>query len=143
MAAAQQATPITPQVAMTLAAIAATGATPRPSGETLQAQTDRIKLGISRQFSNSPLTKNWTPTWLALSPDNANMAYIAKNNDGSNQFAVVVRGTIASVTDILEDLDVGTVVPFTARDRRRQHVCHQPPGHLPGRPARAVRLRPA
>lgn len=42
------------------------------------------------------------------------MAYIAKNNDGSNQFAVVVRGTIASVTDILEDLDVGTVVPFTA-----------------------------
>ncbi|MFE2092628.1 IPT/TIG domain-containing protein [Streptomyces sp. NPDC059460] len=114
MAAAQQATPITPQVAMTLAAIAATGATPRPSGETLQAQTDRIKLGISRQFSNSPLTKNWTPTWLALSPDNANMAYIAKNNDGSNQFAVVVRGTIASVTDILEDLDVGTVVPFTA-----------------------------
>ncbi|MFD8542601.1 IPT/TIG domain-containing protein [Streptomyces sp. NPDC059649] len=111
MAAPQQSTPITPQVAMTLAAIAATGATPRPSGETLQAQTDRIKSGITRQLSN-PLTKSWSPTWLALSPDNANMAYIVKNND---QIAVVIRGTIASVTDILEDLDVvGTVVPFTA-----------------------------
>ncbi|MEE4420595.1 lipase family protein [Streptomyces bugieae] len=110
MAEAQQSTPITPQVAMTLAAIASTGATPRPSGETLQAQTDRIKSGITRQLSN-PLTKSWSPTWLALSPDNANMAYIVKNND---QIAVVIRGTNANVTDILEDLDVGTVVPFTA-----------------------------
>ncbi|GAA2260070.1 MULTISPECIES: lipase family protein [Kitasatospora] len=41
------------------------------------------------------------------------MAYIAKDSSGSNQFAVVVRGTVAHAIDMLEDLDVGTVVPFT------------------------------
>ncbi|MFD5732317.1 hypothetical protein ACFWIY_05745 [Streptomyces sioyaensis] len=36
------------------------------------------------------------------------------NSDGPNQIAVVVRGTIANPVGMLEDLDVGTVVPFTA-----------------------------
>jgi hypothetical protein len=43
------------------------------------------------------------------------MAYIARSTDDSNRFAVVARGTDPDLTDILEDLDVGTVVPFPDR----------------------------
>ncbi|MGW4893080.1 IPT/TIG domain-containing protein [Kitasatospora sp. NPDC004240] len=105
----------TAAVAMTLATLAATGATPRPSGESVTDQKLRIATGIERQLTNPALaTKGtWQLAWLALSPDNANMAYIAKDTSGSNAFAVVVRGTIANEVDLLEDLDVGTVVPFT------------------------------
>lgn len=105
----------TAAVAMTLAALAATGATPRPSGESVTAQKLRIAAGIKQQLSDPSLaTKGtWQLAWLALSPDNANMAYIAKDTSGSNAFAVVVRGTVANAIDTLEDLDVGTVVPFT------------------------------
>ncbi|MEV0195649.1 hypothetical protein [Nonomuraea sp. NPDC050691] len=105
-----------PQVAMTLAAIAATAATPRPSGETLAEQSDRIFLGINQQLADSSLATGgtWMSQWMGLSADNANVVYLAKNTDGSNTFAVVIRGTVANVTDILDDLDVGTVVPFTA-----------------------------
>jgi hypothetical protein len=100
---------------MTLAAIAATAATPRPSGETLQDQHQRATLGIKAQLMNPTLATGgkWELMWLALSPDNANLAYIAWNPD-ANQIAVAVRGTIGNPTDMMEDLDVGTVVPFTA-----------------------------
>jgi len=104
-------TQIDPKTAMTLAAIAATGATPRPSGETLQEQTDRITFGVTQQLAKN--ASGWELSWLALSPDNANMAYVAVNL-GANQVAVVTRGTVANLSDILEDFDVGTVVPFTA-----------------------------
>ncbi|MFD0345104.1 lipase family protein [Kitasatospora aburaviensis] len=104
-----------PGVTMTLAAIAATGAAPRPSGETLAVQKKRIFDGIVQQLSDRSLATqgNWQLAWLGLSPDNANMAYIAKAISGPNQFAVVVRGTVGNEIDTLEDLDVGTVVPFT------------------------------
>ncbi|WP_406065082.1 IPT/TIG domain-containing protein [Streptomyces sp. NBC_01077] len=110
-----EATTMTPGAAMTLAAIAATGATPRPSGETLAAQKQRISTGVAQQLSDPALATQgaWEPAWLALSPDNANMAYVARSTSGSNEFAVVVRGSNANVADLLEDLDVGTVVPFT------------------------------
>ncbi|MFI6586691.1 IPT/TIG domain-containing protein [Embleya sp. NPDC050493] len=103
-------------VAITLAAIAASAAPSRPSGETLSEHSNRVFLGIQQQLTDSSLAtgNNWSQQWLALSADNANMAYLAKSKDGSNQFAVVIRGTVASETDMLEDLDVGTVVPFTA-----------------------------
>lgn len=106
--------PTTAQVTMTLAALAATGATPRPSGETPQQQTERIITGINAQLSDPSLATQgaWRLVWLALSEANANMAYIAQSTNGSNEFAVVARGTDADLTDILEDLDVGTVVPF-------------------------------
>ncbi|MFH8381432.1 IPT/TIG domain-containing protein [Kitasatospora sp. NPDC018058] len=99
---------------MTLAALASTGATPRPSGETLEHQTARIITGINAQLSDPSLaTQNaWQLVWLALSDANANMAYIAKSTNGSNEFAVAARGTDADWTDILEDLEVGKVVPF-------------------------------
>ncbi|MGP3998707.1 lipase family protein [Streptomyces sp. 8N706] len=112
----QQSAPATRQVAMTLAAIAATAATPRPSGESVAEQCTRVLLGINQQLANPDLATqgDWSLLWAALSEDNANMAYLAKSTDGSNQFAVVLRGTVGNVTDLLEDLDVGTVVPFTA-----------------------------
>ncbi|MFE1173996.1 IPT/TIG domain-containing protein [Streptomyces sp. NPDC058773] len=103
------------QVTMTLSAIAATAATPRPSGETLQEQGRRAMVGIAAQLHNPGLATGgtWDLMWLGISPDNANLAYIARNSTGANQFAVVVRGTISNPTDMMEDLDVGTVVPFT------------------------------
>ncbi|MFI0786244.1 IPT/TIG domain-containing protein [Streptomyces lydicus] len=106
--------PTVAQVTMTLAAYAATGATPRPSGETLEQHTKRIITGINAQLNDPRLATQgeWKLTWLALSEANANMAYIAQSTNGSNEFAVVARGTDADLTDVLEDLDVGTVVPF-------------------------------
>ncbi|MFG2721510.1 IPT/TIG domain-containing protein [Streptomyces sp. NPDC048416] len=110
------ATSTPPQVCMTLSALAATAATPRPSGETRDQQTCRVAAGISQQLTALWLATraSWQLAWLALSPDDANMVCIAKTIDASNQFAVVARGTVGNITDILEDLDVGTVVPFTA-----------------------------
>ncbi|MGW0210889.1 IPT/TIG domain-containing protein [Streptomyces sp. NPDC003233] len=106
--------PAISQVTMTLAALAATGATPRPSGETLEQQTKRIITGIDAQLRDPALATQdeWELVWLALSEANANMAYLVRSTNGSNEFAVVARGTDADLTDILEDLDVGTVVPF-------------------------------
>ncbi|MFJ3953746.1 IPT/TIG domain-containing protein [Streptomyces sp. Je 1-4] len=106
--------PTTAQVTMTLAALASTGATPRPSGETLEQQTKRIITGINAQLSDPTLATQdaWELVWLALSEANANMAYLVRSTNGSNEFAVIARGTDADLTDILEDLDVGTVVPF-------------------------------
>jgi pimeloyl-ACP methyl ester carboxylesterase len=108
--------PTPAQVTMTLAAIAATAATPRPSGETPRAQTERARLGIEEHLDNPALAtgSTWQLMWLVLSPDNANLAYIAWNGDGSNQIAVAVRGTVDNPVDMMEDLDVGTLVPFTA-----------------------------
>ncbi|MGW6688053.1 lipase family protein [Streptomyces sp. NPDC054961] len=106
--------PTVPQVTMTLSAIAATAAAPRPSGETLAEQSTRMILGINQQLADTSLATRgtWVLCWLGVSPGNANMAYLAKNTDGSNSFAVVIRGTVGTVTDLLEDLDVGTVVPL-------------------------------
>ncbi|MEU9482208.1 IPT/TIG domain-containing protein [Streptomyces decoyicus] len=116
MTKAPRSTPTPAQVTMTLSALAATAATPRPSGETLQEQAQRAMRGITAQLKDVTLATHgtWQLMWLALSPDNANLVYIAWNSDGSNQFAVVVRGTIDNPTDMMEDLGVGTVVPFTA-----------------------------
>ena len=116
MTKAPESNPTPAQVTMTLSALAATAATPRPSGETLQEQAQRAMRGITAQLKDVTLATHgtWQLMWLALSPDNANLVYIAWNSDGSNQFAVVVRGTIDNPTDMMEDLGVGTVVPFTA-----------------------------
>lgn len=103
-------------VTMTLSALAATAATPRPSGETVAEQTQRALTGVAARLTDGSLATGdtWLPMWLAMSPDNGNLVYIAWNTDGSNQFAVVVRGTVGAPTDMMEDLDVGTLVPFTA-----------------------------
>ncbi|MFD7450699.1 IPT/TIG domain-containing protein [Kitasatospora sp. NPDC059827] len=110
-----QTAPMTPQVAMTLAAIAATAATPRPSGEPVPEQRSRVLLGITQQLACAGLATgtDWSLRWLALGPGSANLAYLAAA-PAANSFAVVIRGTVGNVTDLLEDLDVGTVVPCTA-----------------------------
>lgn len=99
---------------MTLAAVAATAATPRPSGEGREAQGLRMLRGMWTHLADPSLDTGgiWRVMWLGLGPDNANMAYIAQDMSGTNRFAVVVRGTVGSTTDMLEDIDVGTVVPF-------------------------------
>ncbi|MFF2143712.1 IPT/TIG domain-containing protein [Kitasatospora sp. NPDC058190] len=109
---------------MTLAALASTGATPRPSGESLEHQTARIITGINAQLSDPSLATQgaWQLVWLALSDANANMAYIAKSTNGSNEFAVAARGTDADWTDIFEDIEVGKVVPFPESGSPKPYV---------------------
>ncbi|MFD8289964.1 IPT/TIG domain-containing protein [Streptomyces lavendulae] len=108
--------PSTAPVLMTLAAIAATAAVARPSGESRLEQALRARSGITSLLQDPTLATGgtWQLKWLGLSPDNANLAYIAWNSDGSNQIVVAVRGTVSQPLDTMEDLDVGTVVPFTA-----------------------------
>lgn len=108
--------PTDAKVTMTLATLAATAATPRPSGETVADQARRALTGIAARLTDVSLATGdtWLPMWLAMSPDNGNLVYIAWNIDGSNEYAVVVRGTVSAPTDMMEDLDVGTLVPFTA-----------------------------
>ncbi|MFF6998278.1 IPT/TIG domain-containing protein [Streptomyces sp. NPDC008313] len=114
MPTATQSDEVSAQVTMTLAAVAATAAVPRPSGETLADQTGRALSGVAARLADASLATGgtWLPLWLALSPDNANLVYIAQNLDGSNEFAVAVRGTVQAPADMMEDLDVGTVMPF-------------------------------
>lgn len=98
---------------MTLAAVGATSATERPSGESLAAQQQRILAGMNAQLADTSLATagQWTVTWLALTADRANLVYVATGPD--NQLAVCLRGTVvSSLVDIMEDLEVGTVLPF-------------------------------
>jgi len=108
----------TQQVMMTLAALAATGATERPSGESLEQQEQRILTGINSQLANTSLATGgqWSAIWVGLTASRANLAYIAKNNTGvSPQYALCLRGTVAgSPIDTSEDMEVGLMLPFTA-----------------------------
>lgn len=100
--------PTTSQVMMTLAALAATDATEK-------VDEQQILQDINTQLANTGLATNgeWTAIWVGLTKDRANLAYIAKNTL-EPLYALSLRGTVAkSVIDILEDMDVGTVVPFT------------------------------
>jgi hypothetical protein len=104
------------QVMMTLSALAPTGATERPSGETLEQQQQRILLGINTQLADATLatTGQWKAIWLGLTTDRANLAYIALCG-ATGELAVVLRGTFTgSPIDTAEDMDVGSVLPFTA-----------------------------
>jgi Lipase (class 3) len=108
----------TQQVMMTLAGLAATGATERPSGESLEQQEQRILNGINSQLANTSLAPagQWSAIWVGLTKSRANLAYIAKNNTGvSPQYALCLRGTMAgSPIDTSEDMEVGLMLAFTA-----------------------------
>lgn len=104
-----------PQVMMTLAQLAVTAGTQRPSGETTEQQQTRIYNGINALLTNKDLATNgeWEAVWVGLTDDRANLAYIAQNTS-QNAFAVCLRGTeVDSLIDLAEDLDVGSVVQFT------------------------------
>lgn len=100
------------QVMMTLSGIASTAGAPRPSGESVEQQTARIKRGIEQQLALTSLATagQWALTWVGLTSDQANMAYIAQNTT-TREYAVVFRGTTTFI-DILEDNDVGTLEAF-------------------------------
>lgn len=110
---------LTIQVMMTLAGLAPTGATERPSGESCADQAQRIFSGINTQLQNSSLATaaEWTVRFIELTQDRANLAYIAQNTsispDQPQQYAVCLRGTVAG--DIPEDMDVTPpLLPFAA-----------------------------
>ena len=101
---------------MTLAALAANGAVQRPAGETVQQQTERILAGITTQLADTSLATGgaWNAVWLGLTPDRANLAFIAQNT-AQNSLAICIRGTLfSSLIDLGEDLDVGSLAQFTA-----------------------------
>lgn len=102
----------TDQVLMTLSALAPTCSTPLP-GETPTAQAQRIAAGIATQLAMPGLATagEWRLRWVGLSQDTENLSYVATNAT-SNAFAVVLRGTIESLVDVGEDLEVWSVVPF-------------------------------
>jgi hypothetical protein len=111
------------QVMMTLAAIAATGATERPSGETLIEHKARILKGINAQLALPGLATGnlWTAQWVGLTQSRANLAYLAFNPnvnlDGIADplYALVLRGTMGgSPIDTSEDMQVGLMLPFAA-----------------------------
>ena len=96
---------------MIFAALAATAAAERPSGETQERHENRITSGIDELLSQ--YNSDWSVAWAGLGKDGANFAYIA-SNASTSELAVVIRGTIFTPIDLLEDLDVGALVQFTA-----------------------------
>jgi hypothetical protein len=107
----------TTQVMMTLAALAATGATERPSGEIRADQEKRILSGIKQQLNVLGLGPKWTVPWVGLTANRANLAYLAYDYDSSRtdkQLVLSLRGTMAgSPIDTSEDMQVGLMLPFT------------------------------
>jgi len=104
------------QVMMTLAALAATGATERPSGEARDAQAARILRGINAQLAKGNLAtgNSWTAIWVGLTDSRANLAYLAFNAS-NGAYALALRGTMAgSPIDSSEDMQVGLMLPFGA-----------------------------
>jgi hypothetical protein len=109
----------TTQAMMTLAALGATAATERPSGETLEEQERRILAGINSQLANTSLATagEWRAIWVGLTASRANLAYIAQKitNLFFGHHALCLRGTMAgSPIDTSEDMEVGMMLPFTA-----------------------------
>jgi len=100
---------------MTLSQLAALSPNARPSGETVAEQAARILDGINSTLLNTSLATAglWQAPWIGLTPDGANLCYIAVCPT-QNAFAVCCRGTqFNSLVDLGEDLGVGTLAQFT------------------------------
>ncbi|MGH2717830.1 MAG: IPT/TIG domain-containing protein [Actinomycetota bacterium] len=101
---------------MALAQLAGTASAERPSGDTRERQQRRILDGINAQLAaiTSQLSGSWEAVWVGLTRDRANLAYIAHNTsiDSPLQYALSLRGTQGFGIDILEDLEVATMLPF-------------------------------
>jgi hypothetical protein len=114
----------TAQIMMTLAQLAATSPNERPSGESVEQQEARIFNGINSQLSNTNLATGgeWQAVWVGLTQDRGNLAYIARNIS-QNAFAVCLRGTqFNSLLDLIEDINVGASVLFTATPASTQPI---------------------
>jgi hypothetical protein len=95
---------------LTLAADAYVDETALP-GETVQAQTTRMRCDINAALGQSPQYKDWQIVWgPGLAADRGNMMYIAGNR-ATGQYAVAVRGTDWSFwLDWVEDF--GSLLPL-------------------------------
>lgn len=103
---------------MTLAQLAALSPTPRPSGETVAQQAQRILTGINSTLLDPKLATAglWQAVWVGLTQDRGNLCFIAVC-PSQNAFAVSCRGTqFNSLVDLGEDLAVGTLAQFTPQD---------------------------
>lgn len=114
-------------VTLTLAALAYIDETPRDD-EAVAAQESRILRHLNADttygLKQSDATKNWTAIWVGLSSvlgQQSNMAYIARDDNRANTYAVVVRGSDFHLfIDALENFDVRDTVGVD------QPVNHQP-----------------
>ena len=104
------------QLLMQLSSLAYVDETAR-HGETIQQQQARMKSDIDAALKGGPpYLAGWQVVWgPALSPDRANMLYIA-GNTSLNQYAVAVRGTDWSfILDWIEDFAaLLLLVPYPA-----------------------------
>ena len=77
-------------LAMTLSAFASVNEHPLPGRyHSLHEQAILTDLGLALRQA----APNWSPVWAGLSSDGAYMAYIAHNEQATNEYAVVIRGT--------------------------------------------------
>lgn len=100
---------------MTLAQLSALSPNPRPSGETVEQQAQRILAGINSTLLDRTLATAgvWQAVWIGLTADRGNLVYIAASPT-QNAFAVCCRGTqFNSLVDLGEDLAVSSVSQFT------------------------------
>ena len=134
------------QVMMTLAALAATGATERPSGEARDAQAARILRGINAQLAKGNLAtgNSWTAIWVGLTDSRANLAYLAFNTS-NGAYALALRGTMAgSPIDSSEDMQVGLMLLRPRRHRRQaRSAIFKGPGPSPTSDGDRVCLGPS
>src|SRR5579872_4335013 len=97
---------------MTLAGLAAASG---PAYQSVPDQEQTILSNLGTQLAQTSLATggNWSVIWVGLTGDLANLAYIAKNTAVANTYAVVIRGTVFSLSkDVSEDTDVTSVAGF-------------------------------
>lgn len=93
-----------------------------------QYSNEVIKDSILFHLSDSSLATGgkWELVWgPGISPTNANLSYVVKNNTGDlPQYAVVIRGTVSvSFQDIIEDIDVFNLAQWPYGESG-DSVCH-------------------
>jgi hypothetical protein len=91
------------QLLLTLSNLTYEDETPLP-GESVEAQTGRMRMHINAALAAPPSYGDWAVTWgPALSDDRSNMMYVAESAS-LNQCAIAIRGTNwAYIEDWLQD----------------------------------------
>lgn len=108
------------QVMVTLAALSYLD--PTANGSPHDTPQERIFGALTTALGDTTLATQgeWIVSWLGLTTDEANLAYIVEHST-EDTIAVVVRGTVFALTiagleDIYEDLRVGALADFTVGD---------------------------
>ena len=88
-----------------------------------QTSTDYhlIKNSLEKQVNNNKYTKDYEIIWLGITNNNDNLSYILKSKystPDNNILILVNRGTVLSLLDIKEDLEVYSLVKWnTTKDK--------------------------